>query len=280
MTQNSEQRRMKAREIIDACSSKDTSPVLINDVLLEDLIAEALNEASTDLVSLPARSTIAFPAPLSGAEWTSADIMPLLEYALQSLTQDVPCDCDRSEVNICSGQCIGSQIWNAIYRARKLIRSLPAEAEVTCPKCFHPDSRDAKGFCQHPMPIASLPVEDTMPCSCHCTFPVPLLSIAELEAELREIEKTYGGTKPAWFSEQHAFAQVAIDIDRLIEIIRQRSTADEMKSAMLARLWEFQSSRAQGETPEETMKLDALLSTVAAELEKVPLPPPPITKGE
>ncbi len=58
----------------------------------------------------------------------------------------------------------------------------------------------------------------------------------------------------------------------------QPGDAQAMKSAMLARLWEVQSDRAHDETPEETMKLDALLSIVATELEKVPLPP--ATQGD
>ena len=47
--------------------------------------------------------------------------------------------------------------------------------------------------------------------------------------------------------------------------------AQQMKSAMLARLWAIQSDRMEDEEPEETMKIDALLSTIAADLEKVQL---------
>ncbi len=46
-----------------------------------------------------------------------------LETALQ-LSATVPCDCDRSEQDICQGQCLGQSIWNAEYRARKLIRRI------------------------------------------------------------------------------------------------------------------------------------------------------------
>lgn len=50
------------------------------------------------------------------------------------------------------------------------------------------------------------------------------------------------------------------------------NVAQQMRTAMLNRLWEIQSSRTAGETPEETMKMDSVLSELAAELEKVPLP--------
>lgn len=65
------------------------------------------------------------PDPISGAEWTQPDILPLLEHAMQLACNFVPCDCDRSEVNMCSGTCVGSEIWSSIHRARKLIRADP-----------------------------------------------------------------------------------------------------------------------------------------------------------
>lgn len=44
---------------------------------------------------------------------------------------------------------------------------------------------------------------------------------------------------------------------------------EQMKSAMLARLWAIQSERIADEAPEETMKIDALLSNIAADLGNV-----------
>lgn len=74
------------------------------------------------------------PSPVSGAAWSTPDIMPLLEYAMQMLTAGVPCDCDRLKVNACGGECVGSRIWEAIGRARKLIRAdLASRAPATVP---------------------------------------------------------------------------------------------------------------------------------------------------
>src|SRR6185369_15037508 len=53
----------------------------------------------------------------------------------------------------------------------------------------------------------------------------------EVEApddEIVKIRHAYGGTKPAWFSEPHAFAQVATDMDRVtstVAALRERIVA-------------------------------------------------------
>lgn len=43
--------------------------------------------------------------------------------------------------------------------------------QSVCIKCFHFDTRDEQGFCQHQLPITGLDAEDTMPCGCKCAFP-------------------------------------------------------------------------------------------------------------
>jgi len=63
----------------------------------------------------------------------------------------------------------------------------------------------------------------------------------EVEApddEIVKIRHAYGGTKPAWFSEPHAFAQVATDMDRVtstVAALRERIVAlqEEREKEML-----------------------------------------------
>lgn len=51
--------------------------------------------------------------------------------------------------------------------------------------------------------------------------------------------------------------------------IASTGDGERMKAAVLARLWKIQSERVADETPEDTMKIDALLSAIAADLEQV-----------
>lgn len=79
-------------------------------------------------------------------------------------------------------------------------------------------------------------------------------------------------------------SHIATFIEKLIEskldAAGDRGSAEQMRTAMLDRLWDIQSSRSVDETPEETIKVDRVLSELAAELEKVPLPAPPADSEE
>lgn len=61
---------------------------------------------------------------------TESEAVELLEQAMQLNEQAVGCDCDRTEIDVCSGNCITAQVWKLMYHVRKLIYPRNAAPDV------------------------------------------------------------------------------------------------------------------------------------------------------
>ncbi len=83
---------------------------------------------------VPLDTAVSILAEAQESRWQPIkEIILVLEAALQ-LSASIPCVCDRTKADVCSGTCLGSRVWQEEYRARRLLKRLlptpPEPSEV------------------------------------------------------------------------------------------------------------------------------------------------------